>query len=631
MNRICTALLLLALYGCGSGGDGGTNGSTADAAAAENVELARTRFVDELPTYDSEPLPEGLVWETNTDDPIFASPEAKRGGTFRTWMQSFPLTLRTVGPDSNGAFAGYLRGMVSMGLVGVHPNTLEYIPALATHWAFDPDGRTVYYRLDPSARWSDGEPITADDYLFTLDFMRSPHIVAPWYNNYYTNIIVDVRKHDDHTISIVGATPKAKEELLLEYGMAPTPRHFHKLDENWVRDYDWRAAPGPGPYRVARVEKGQFVELERIADWWGDGNKYMQHRFNPDRVRITVIRDMNVAWEYFMRGEIDAFPVMMPNFWYEKAQGPQFDRGYIAKIKFYTDTPQPSMGMWLNTADPILADHDVRLGLAYAMNVDLMLTSLLRGDYERLRQHYDGYWDYTNPNIEPRPFDLQKADEHLNAAGWTTRGRDGIRVKDGRRLSLSVIYQSQEHTPRLVLLREEARKAGVELNLQLMDGSAAFKQILEKKHQIAWMAWATGIIPAFWEHYHSENANKPQTNNITNTADPELDELIMEFERSTDKAARVELAHRIQQIVHDMAVFIPMYKVPYTREAFWRWLKLPPHYGTRTTELLFDPISSSSESTFWIDEAAREETLEAMRTGRAFEPINIEDTTWRVE
>src|SRR5690606_4165919 len=109
----------------------------------------------------------------------------------------------------------------SVPLVSVHPNTLNYIPVLATHWAFDPDGKTVYYRLDPNAHWSDGEPIVADDYLFTVDFMRSPHIVAPWYDNYYTNIVVDVRKHDDYTISIVGATPKAKEELLLEYAITP--------------------------------------------------------------------------------------------------------------------------------------------------------------------------------------------------------------------------------------------------------------------------------------------------------------------------------------------------------------------------------------------------------------------------
>ena len=329
--------------------------------------------------------------------------------------------------------------------------------------------------------------------------MRSEHIVAPWYNNHYTNQIVSVVKYDDYTISVEGATAKPREELLYEYGLNPTPRHFHKLDENWVQDYNWRSEPGTGAYRISRVEKGQFVEFGRNEDWWGNDKRYLAKRFNPDTVRITVIRDMNVAWEYFLRGEIDAFPVLMPRFWHEKAQGEPFDNGYINRIKFYTDTPQPSAGLWLNTDDPVLADRNVRLGLAHAMNIDLLLSTVLRGDYERLKTHHDGYWDYSNPNIQPREFALQKADEYLDAAGFPNRGPDGIRMRDGQRLTLRVVYSTQEHTPRLVLLREEAKKAGIELNLQLLDSSAAFKQILEKQHQVAWMAWGIGLTPRFWQ------------------------------------------------------------------------------------------------------------------------------------
>ena len=587
----------------------------------------QSHFVEELPTYESVPLPEGLEWVTNVNDPAWSSPEATIGGTFNTSVLSFPLTLRTVGPDSNDSFSAYKR-YTNLGLVSIHPNTLNFIPQLATHWAFGPEGKTVYYRLDPDARWSDGELVTADDYLFTIDFMRSEHIVAPWYNNHYTNQIVSVVKYDDYTISVEGATAKPREELLYEYGLNPTPRHFHKLDENWVQDYNWRSEPGTGAYRISRVEKGQFVEFGRNEDWWGNDKRYLAKRFNPDTVRATVIRDMNVAWEYFLRGEIDAFPVLMPRFWHEKAQGEPFDNGYINRIKFYTDTPQPSAGLWLNTDDPMLADRNMRLGLAHAMNIDLLLSTVLRGDYERLKTHHDGYWDYSNPNIQPREFDLQKADEYLDAAGFPNRGPDGIRMRDGQRLSLRVVYSTQEHTPRLVLLREEAKKAGIELNLQLLDSSAAFKQILEKQHQVAWMAWGIGLTPRFWQHYHSENAHKPQTNNITNTDNPEMDALIMEYRAATDKETRIRLAHQLEQIVHESGVFIPTYKVPYTREAYWRWLRLPEHFASRTTEVIFNPMV---EGVFWIDEEIKAETLAAKDRGDTFEVVNIADTTWRVE
>lgn len=625
MTRTLVLLLLsLAVASCGQ--EEAAQGPVVSAGDAIDL-VMETRFVADLPTYDSVPLPDGLEWVTNEEDPVWSSPEAQRGGAFNTFMSSFPLTLRTVGPDSNDAFSAYKR-FTNLGLVTVHPNTLDFIPQLATHWAFDPDAKTVYYQLDPDARWSDGKPVTADDYLFTIDFMRSEHIVAPWYNNHYTNQIVNVVKHDDLTISVEGATVKPREELLFEYGLSPTPRHFHRLDENWVRDYNWRSEPGTGAYRISRVEKGQFVEFERNEAWWGDEKRYLANRFNPQTVRVTVIRDMNVAWEYFLRGELDAFPVLMPHFWHEKARGPAFDNGYINRIKFYTDTPQPSAGMWLNTADPILADKNIRLGLAHAMNVELMLKTVLRGDYERLRTHHDGYWDYSNPDIQPREFDLRRAGEYLDAAGFATRGPDGIRMRGNQRLALRVVYSTQEHTPRLVLLREEARKAGIELNLQLLDSSAAFKQILEKQHQITWMAWGASLTPRFWQHYHSDNAGKPQTNNITNTADPEMDRLIMEYRAASDKETRVRLAHTLEQMVHDSGVFIPTYKIPYTREAYWRWLRLPEHYASRTTEAIFNPLV---EGLFWIDQDIKAETLAARARGETFEVVNITDTTWRGE
>ena len=127
--------------------------STAD--AVNDIE-SDSYLVEILPSYQNELLPEGLRWETNESDPVFSSNEAKRGGKFNSWILGFPLTLRTVGPDSNGSFATYTRAN-NLGLVGIHPNTLDYYPVLATHWAFGDDGRTVYYRLNEDATWSDGE------------------------------------------------------------------------------------------------------------------------------------------------------------------------------------------------------------------------------------------------------------------------------------------------------------------------------------------------------------------------------------------------------------------------------------------------------------------------------------------
>jgi hypothetical protein len=93
--------------------------------------------------------------------------EAIRGGTFNYFMSSYPLTFRLMGPNSNDVRRLEPAFTMDFGLVGRHPVTDRYIPIMATHWSVQDDQRTIYFRLDPDARWSDGTPITADDYVFT--------------------------------------------------------------------------------------------------------------------------------------------------------------------------------------------------------------------------------------------------------------------------------------------------------------------------------------------------------------------------------------------------------------------------------------------------------------------------------
>lgn len=107
-------------------------------------------------------LPSDLQWQSNWQDPVFASDEAKRGGTLRSYMLSFPQTLRSVGPDANSGIRFYIMDGTPK-LAQRHPNTGKWIPQLADEWAFSDDYKTAYFKLNPKVKWSDGEMVTADD------------------------------------------------------------------------------------------------------------------------------------------------------------------------------------------------------------------------------------------------------------------------------------------------------------------------------------------------------------------------------------------------------------------------------------------------------------------------------------
>lgn len=571
-------------------------------------------------------LPDNIKWLTNGSDAFFSSENAIKGGALHAALTSFPMTFRVVGPDSNGAFRSAILDN-QLSLVNLHPNTDNIIPELATHWAFGDDKKTMYFKLDRDARWSDGTPVTAWDYVYTLKFMRSEHIIAPWYNDYYTREIDKVIVFDDYTIAV--KSTKAVPDLHLKITIGPIPEHyFGTLDTEFVEKYNWKIVPNTGPYQISEFKKGKFIKFKRKKEWWAKDKKYFKNRFNVDLVIFDVIRDTNLQWEYFKKGKLDAFGLTIPKFWHEKSNIDLFKKGYVNKIWFFNDLEQSARGLWLNQDQPIFKEKENCYAFAHAMNVQKVIEKVLRKDYFRLPQAFFGYGPYTNPDITPREYDIDKVNTLMSGRGWS-RGTDGVWEKQGQRFSVKVTYSFEEHTPRLVVLKEDAIKAGIELKLERLDSTTTFKKFLEKKHDVVWMGWSTNMRPSYWQGWHSDNAHKPQTNNITNTNDPVLDDLINQYRASLNEAERIGLSLKIQQVIHDTGAFVPTFMIPYVRLGYWRWLELPEFHGTRRSDSLFDPFSSATGGLFWINEEKRKETLSAMKENRSFAPVVIVNDTFK--
>jgi microcin C transport system substrate-binding protein len=251
----------------------------------------------------------------------------------------------------------------------------------------------------------------------------------------------------------------------------------------------------------------------------------------------------------------------------------------------------------------------------------------------------DGYGEFSHPTLVSRPFDIELAQEHFAAAGFKERGPDGILVNDaGTRLSftLSTGYQSLKDIP--TILKQEALKAGLEFRIEILDGTAGWKKVQEKQHDIHFAALNVSLelYPRFWESYHSDNAYdvpyladgsvnpdrkiKVQTNNLESMAVPEMDAMINAYRASDDRAEMMKLAHDMTQLHHDHASFIPAFYQPFYRLGHWRWIKYPEGFNQKH--------SSSAGHFFihWIDETVKAETLAARKNGVSFGPeINVYD------
>ena len=181
-------------------------------------------------------------------------------------------------------------------------------------------------------------------------------------------------------------------------------------------------------------------------------------------------------------------------------------------------------------------------------------------------------------------------------------------------------YSSENMAPRLVVMREELKRAGFDLKLQKLDSSAGFKFFLEKKHEIAYMAWGAQIRPDYRGRFHSENADRAQTNNFTNLKDAEIDTWAEAYRTSVDLNKRVKLAHKIQQKIHDLAVIIPLFRVPYFRVAYWRYIELPDIPGTKRSTGI-DLFGASTGGLFWINKDKKNQTKKMRKKRKKLDSV----------
>ena len=511
MNRFALTLTTLLLMGCGSDKDA-TQALPSVDNTAEVLAFYETH-ADFFRAGSIDDLPEDLVWEDGADLPEVGSPDAKKGGTEYVRLADFPRTLRTVGPDSNGSFRPWILDDTSMALAHRHPETLDYFPGLALRWAVDTDSKSVFVELDPKATWSDGVPITADDYRFTFWFFRTRYITAPWYNNWYESQYTGITKYSDHLISI--SIPELKPDTdskVLE--LRPLPQHFYKeVGDDFLERYQWRFAPTTAAYilKDEDLKKGRSVRLTRDPHWWAGDKKHWRYRFNVDNIHLMVIRDTAKVFEAFKRGDIDQFGLNLAEFWYEKLPetDPDVAAGYIERKWFFNARPRPPYGLWINVHQPLLRDQDIRLGIQHATHWQLVIDQFFRGDYGRLKTANDGYGPYSHPDIKARDFDIERAVAYFEAAGFNQRGPDGILERaDGTRLAFTVSSGYEALKDVLTILKEEAAKAGIEFRVEVLDATAGWKKVQEKQHDIHFSAfgYALELYPRFWETFHSDNA-----------------------------------------------------------------------------------------------------------------------------
>lgn len=554
----------------------------------------------------------GEGWQTNLEFPAIGSAQAVKGGTFKMHIPDWPATLRLAGKDYNTAFNYRVNDICFQGLLQIHPSTLEFIPSLATHWWIAPDKSTYRFRINPTARWSNGKEITADDVIATWKLLMDEGIQFP------SSQLTFGKFEEPTKLSKYIVEVKVKEESWRNFMYFGASMMIFPAEEisipgaEYLDKFQFKHTAMSGPYMAVPEDmvEGQRLGLRRNTNWWDAGNPAWTGLWNFDRYEFEVVKDQNLAFEKLKKGEIEYMDINVSKWWVDDMlKSDPVQRGLIVRRKFFTDAPIGTSGTAINTTRAPLDDLRIRKALCHLENRELYIEKLFYNEYERLSSYYQG-GTYQNPDNVAIDYDELTAVELLEEAGWTELDSDGFRIKDGKRLEFDLIYRSTQGEKYLTTFQGNCKRAGIKIDLQLLTPAAHWKNIQGKDYELASTAWGALVFPNPETSWKSELGRVPNNNNITGFQSDQVDALLAAYDAEYDVNRRVELIREIDGILFNEHNYILGWYNPSQRIAFWNKFGMP-EWGTART---FD--QDSLMYVWWVDPKLEAEMLKAKASGQ---------------
>ncbi len=470
---------------------------------------------------------------------------APPSGTLRIAVPITPTNLNPI--LASNQVESTIDGMIFSKLVTLDnhgneiPDLAAEVPTLR-NGGISKDGLTITYHLRHGVRWQDGTPFTSADVKFSWQAVMNDQ------NNVVSRIgYDDIRSIDTPNAYTVVLHMKRvfPPEIDTFFAESDTPYEIlpkHLLDRypNLNRIGFDSHPIGTGPYAVVRWLRGQDIVLKANP-------YYFRGVPHIPRIDVLIIPDENTMQTLMNSGGID-LALEVPALYLNNLRG---NPNVVLDLP-----PAPAWeGLMFNTAHPPLDDVRVRRALSYAIDRAAIIRDISYGiGTSGTADQTPFSWAYDR-SLAPTPYDPAKARALLDAAGWKA-GAGGIRYKDGKRLSLELVYGagSVGATNTVEEVQQELRGIGVAIALKSFDYSILYAPIQQGgilnggKYDVALYAWISGADPNDADQWMCDEV-PPQGNNVSRYCSAKLDAAERLALSTFDRAVRKRAYDEIQLIL----------------------------------------------------------------------------------
>ena len=473
-------------------------------------------------------------------------------------------------PDTMNRYATHIlediQSCVVEGLV-TNDETMQIVPVLAREIptvengsvVLRPDGgMDVVWKLRAGVKWHDGTPHTSADVQFTVNAINKGDWKPESVDGFDRITSVDT----PDSLTAVVHYKEVYAPYRLQFVRGTLPAHaLRGRDLNTANDYN-RAPLGTGPYKVIEWKTGEYVALERVATYWrGDSAPVIK------RILFKFLPNTTTRINQLKSGEVHMV-ALVP---WDKVREL---RGLTnLRLNHVVGNGYEHVSLNQRHFKPF-GETRVRQALAHAVDRQLIVNTLLdslvaivNGPIQPLSSAY-------NPAVRVYDYNPELARALLDSAGWKA-GRDGVREKNGTRLSFTLITQSgfaiRENVSQT--LQQQFRDVGVEIKVQLVDGTSISSLWFNGEFDAMLHWWQQGADPEITLFFAADRA-PPAGRNINYLADSALTTLLYRSDRTAKESERIALLKEAQLRVSELAPEIPLYNtakfdaVPLTLQNF---------------------------------------------------------------
>jgi peptide/nickel transport system substrate-binding protein len=534
----------------------------------------------------------------------YANPDAPQGGRL---VQGLLGTFDSLNPlIVRGLAVQQIRGFVVESLMTRGNDEAFTLYGLLAKSVETDDARSyVTFQLNPLARFSDGQPVTSDDVLFSWALLRDKG--RPNYRQYYAKV-AKAEAPDPLTIRFdFGGAPDRELPLIL--GLMPILAR-HAIDPATFEETSMTAPIGSGPYRVGAVKPGASVTLTRNPDYWGRDLPINRGLWNFDEIRLDFYREANGQFEAFKRGLYDFRVETEPLRWHDGYDFPAARAGEVIRDTIETGMPKPFEGLVFNTRRPLFSDIRVRQALTLLFDFEWINRNYFFGLYGRSAGFFAGSElsaygrapdererELLKPYASHMPADILDGSYRLPVSDGSGRDRVMLRTalnllsEAGYDLDGTVLRQRATKKPFafeiLVTTRDQERialaftrdlkRAGIEATVRAVDAVQFDQRRLSFDFDMIQNRWDQSLSPGNEQYFYwgSEAADNQGTRNYMGAKDPAIDAMIAAMLAARERPAFVSAVRALDRTLMSGFYAIPLFNIGEQWIARWNRIERP--------------------------------------------------------